>query len=99
MQKKNFGASKKVQDAIRYHTTGNMEMDNFAKIIYLADKIEENRNYEEVETLRDMANQNLDSAILFVLDFTIQKSIKKQTLIHKNTVDLRNILLIGLKLN
>jgi len=46
-----------------------------------------------------MAKQNLDSAILFVLDFTIQKSIKKQTLIHKNTVDLRNILLIGLKLN
>lgn len=92
--KEEFDASESVQNAIKYHTTGNKKMDTFAKIIYLADKIEENRTYEEVERLRELAKENLDKAILFTLDFTIQKSIKKGTLIHPDTVDFRNHLLI-----
>lgn len=92
--KEEFGASLKVQNAIKYHTTGNKNMDTFAKIIYLADKIEESRNYDDVERLRELSNSDLDKAILFVLDFTIQKSIKKESLIHPDTVDLRNYLMI-----
>lgn len=91
--KAEFGASKKVQDAIKYHTTGHIEMDTFAKIIYLADKIEETRDYEEVETLRKLTKENLDVAILYTLDFTIQKSIRKRSLIHPDTINLRNKLL------
>lgn len=92
--KTEFNANEKVQNAIKYHTTGNIKMDKFAKIIYLADKIEENRTYEEVETLRKLAKEDLDKAILFVLDFTIQKSIRKQTLIHPDTIELRNELIL-----
>lgn len=95
--KTEFGASEEVQNAIKYHTTGNIKMDKFAKIIYLADKIEENRTYDEVETLRKHAKENLDKAILYVLDFTIQKSIKKQTLIHPDTIELRNELILKLE--
>ncbi len=91
--KAEFGASEKVQNAIKYHTTGNIEMDTFAKIIYLADKIEETRTYEEVEELRTLAKGDLDRAILFTLDFTIQKSIRKKSLIHPDTINLRNKLL------
>ena len=68
-------------------------MDTFAKIIYLADKIEETRTYEEVEELRTLAKGDLDRAILFTLDFTIQKSIRKKSLIHPDTINLRNKLL------
>lgn len=92
--KTEFGANEKVQDAIKYHTTGNIKMDKFAKIIYLADKIEENRTYDEVEALRKLAKEDLDTAILYVLDFTIQKSIRKQTLIHPDTIELRNELIL-----
>lgn len=88
--KEELGANEKIQNAIKYHTTGNIKMDTFAKIIYLADKIEENRDYEEVETLRELAKQDLDKAILFTLDFTIQKGIKKEKLIHPDTIALRN---------
>ena len=91
--KAEFIASEKVQNAIKYHTTGNIEMDTFAKIIYLADKIEETRTYEEVENLRKLTKDNLDVAILYTLDFTIQKSIRKKSLIHPDTINLRNKLL------
>ncbi len=92
--KAEFNVSEKIQNAIAYHTTGHKDMDTFAKIIYIADKIEENRTYEHVDELREMAKKDLDSAILFTLDFTIQKNIAKKALIHPDTVDLRNALLM-----
>lgn len=91
--KEEFQASKKIQNAIAYHTTGNIEMDKFAKIIYLADKIEENREYEGVEELRKLAKEDLNEAILVVIESTLQKSIRTKRLIHPDTVDLRNYLL------
>jgi len=94
LAKEKFNVCEKVQNAIKYHTTGNIKMDKFAKIIYLADKIEENRSYPEVEDLRKIAKEDLDKAILVLMDFTIQKSIKKQTLIHPDTVETRNYLIL-----
>ena len=88
-----YGLSEQIQKAIEYHTTGNKNMSNFAKIIYLADKIEENRNYEGVEEFRTLAEQDLDKAMLGFLDYTIQRTIKKGHLIHPDTVELRNRLL------
>lgn len=95
LAREKFNICEKIQNAIKYHTTGNIKMDKFAKIIYLADKIEETRKYPEVEDLRRLAKQDLDKAMLFVMDFTIQKSIKKQTLIHPDTIEMRNTLILG----
>ncbi|MCI8519002.1 MAG: HD domain-containing protein [Clostridia bacterium] len=95
LAREKFNICEKIQNAIKYHTTGNIKMDKFAKIIYLADKIEETRNYPEVEELRRLAKQDLDKAMLFVMNFTIQKSIKKQTLIHPDTIEMRNTLILG----
>lgn len=92
--KEEFGASKKVQEAICYHTTGNKDMNVFDKIIYLADKIEENRDYDGVKELREKAKSDLDEAMLFVLDFNIQKNIRKGILIYADTIELRNKLLM-----
>ena len=92
--KNELGLSEKVQNAIKYHTTGNIRMTKFDKIIYLADKIEENRNYDGVEGFRILAKHNIDEAMLSFLDYTIQKSIGKQRLIHPDTVDLRNELIL-----
>lgn len=90
-----FKASEKVAQAIMYHTTGNVKMNKFDKIISLADKIEENRNYEQVEFLRSLAKENLDEAILFMLDRTIKRAVEKGATIHPNTIKLRNYLLIN----
>ena len=93
--KEKYNADEEVQKAILYHTTGNIKMDRFAKIIYLADKLEENRKYEGVEELRKIAQTNLDKAILITIDFVLEKSIKLKRLIHPNTIELRNHIIGG----
>lgn len=91
--KEKYNATQDIQNAIAYHTTGYKNMDRFAKIIYLADKIEENRSYEGVMELREIAKTDLDMAILTTIDFVLSKSIKMNRLIHPNTIDLRNEIL------
>ena len=88
-----FGANKEVQDAIRYHTTGNKKMDKFAKIIYIADKIEENRIYDGVEQLRKIAEKDLDEAILVMLEHVIEKNTQRGIKVHPDTLELREELI------
>lgn len=89
-----FGASEKIQNAIKYHTTGNVKMDKFAKIIFIADKIEGNRDYENVEAVRKLARENIDKAIIYILNFNIQKSVSKNRTVHPDTIHLRNRIII-----
>lgn len=91
--KERYNASEEIQNAILYHTTGNKKMNKFAKIIYVADKVEENREYEVVKELRKLAKKDLDKTILIIIDFVLEKSIKKGRLIHPDTIDLRNKIL------
>lgn len=91
--KERYGASEKVQNAIKYHTTGNVNMDTFAKIIYVADKVEENRTYPGVEELRKLAKEDLDKTILVLIDFVIEKSNRLGRTTHPATVELRKMLI------
>lgn len=87
--KEKYGASEKVQNAILYHTTGNVNMDRFAKIIYVADKVEENRTYDGVEELRKKAKMDLDEAMIIIIDYIIEKSEKQGKKMHPSTLELR----------
>lgn len=95
--KTKYGFSESMQKAIAYHTTGSPEMDTLAKIIFIADKAEETRNYKDIETVRTLAKENLDQCILYILDFTIKQNIDEKKLIHPNSILTRNKLLFNLK--
>ena len=82
-----------VLDAIKYHTTGRENMTQLDKIIYLADAIEEKRNYPGVDHIRKLAKNDLDEAILYSLDHNITYIIEKNDLIHPLTIDARNYLI------
>ncbi|MDU5228967.1 MAG: bis(5'-nucleosyl)-tetraphosphatase (symmetrical) YqeK [Anaerococcus sp.] len=82
-----------VLDAIKYHTTGRENMTQLDKIIYLADAIEEKRNYPGVDHIRKLAKNDLDDAILYSLDHNITYIIEKNDLIHPLTIDARNYLI------
>ena len=43
-----------VLDAIRYHTSGKENMTELGKLIFLADMVEESRNFDGVEALRSL---------------------------------------------
>ena len=90
---KKYGFTEEMQKAILYHTTGHLDMDLLAKIVFAADKIEENREYEGVEELRKLAMQDIDQCTLVILDYTIKKNIDKGVLIHPDGIFARNQLL------
>lgn len=85
--------NKSVIEAIMYHTTGRAGMGVLAKIIFIADAIEESRKYPKVETYREIAKKDLDKALQLILDGQIIFLINEKKVIHPDTVHTRNYLL------
>ncbi len=96
MVKEKYGLCQEIQNAILYHTTTDKNMDMLAKIIYVADKTEKNRKSKEfdIEYERELANKDIDAAIIYILDGNIEEIIKKGKLIHPKAIETRNSLLI-----
>ena len=71
-------------------------MDTFSKIIFIADKIEDGRNYknekkmEQLEETRKLANIDLNKALLFLIDSSLEFTLQKKELIHPDSIDTRN---------
>lgn len=85
--------------AVRYHTTGRAGMTLTEKVIYIADFVSAERNYDDVNVMRALAAQDLDKASLYALRFTIPDLIKKGQTVHKDSLELYNELIIkGIKL-
>lgn len=92
--KKIFGIDDdEIFDAIYYHTTAKADMPMLTKIIYMADVVEPNRNYETVDELRKLAFENIDLAILKAIDFTTCKIIQTGRMLHSETINARNYLI------
>ncbi|MCL1935632.1 MAG: nicotinate-nucleotide adenylyltransferase [Defluviitaleaceae bacterium] len=81
---KDFGIQDKdILNAICYHTTARENMSLLEKIIYVADTIEINRGVnEELNEIRKLAYENIDKAILCILEYTFNKSIQKGQIYH-----------------
>lgn len=90
--KKRFGFNEQMQNAIKYHTTGNVKMDNMAKIIYLADKIEDTRSYEGLKIAREKTNISINKGMLYLLSLGIKKRLDNNKVIHNDSVDMYNML-------
>lgn len=78
---KKFGFSKDMKQSILYHTTGNINMNTMDKIIYIADKTEENRKSKNlilnVEKAIEISNKDLDQGVLYIAGISISYSIEK----------------------
>lgn len=88
-----FLLSDEIKEAIAYHVTGHPSMGKLARIIYLADKIEEGRSYSGVERIREIAEIDLNGALLMAIDSAFNYLINKQLPIHPDSLALRNSLL------
>lgn len=80
----------RVLRAVYHHTTGAPGLSMVEKIVYLADAIEENRNYPGVEKLRRLAFKDFEDALLKVVDNTIKRVISKNIPLHPHSVAFRN---------
>ncbi|WP_338470320.1 bis(5'-nucleosyl)-tetraphosphatase (symmetrical) YqeK [Niallia sp. XMNu-256] len=81
-----------VLNAIRYHTSGRPNMTLLEKIIYLADYIEPGRHFPGVEEVREMANTNLDAALIQSIKNSIGFLMKKNQQIFPLTFHTYNAL-------
>ena len=77
-------------NAIRYHTTGRKNMSLLEKIIFIADFISAERDYNGVEVMREKAERSLEEAIVEGLSFTIKDLIDAERLVHPDTLDAYN---------
>ena len=74
-------------DAVKYHTLGRENMTDLEKILYLADIIEPNRvPFEGMEELRSLCRTNLNCAMLFALDRSIEYIQHRHKKLHSQTL-------------
>lgn len=96
-------ATDDIVNAVRWHTTGRAGMSIFETLIYLADCIEDSREYGDLirlredfwgASLKDMSERerllHLYNAVVRSLDITLGHLIKRSAYIDADTVEFRN---------
>lgn len=83
--------------AIRYHTTAKAELPLLSKILYLADFTSLDRDYEDVDVLRELVNSSLDNAYAYALRYTVLELAGKSNAIHSDTLDAYNEIMLRRK--
>ncbi len=74
-----------IVDAIRYHTTGREGMTLLDKVIFIADFISADRDYDGVDKMREIAARDLDEAVLEGLAYTIYDLSERKITIAPDT--------------
>ncbi|MBR3200539.1 MAG: bis(5'-nucleosyl)-tetraphosphatase (symmetrical) YqeK [Mogibacterium sp.] len=86
-----FGvADKEILDSVRYHTTARMDMTLLDEVIFVADVVEDNRTYSDLDYYQDLAYRDLDQACLEILEYTIGSLTSKGMEIDKDTLEARD---------
>lgn len=81
--------------AVRYHTTGKEGMNLLEKIVYIADYISKERDYPDVDVMRKLSKEvSLEEASLYALRYSIRKFESMGGIIHTDSVDYYNELII-----
>jgi len=79
-----------ILDAIKYHTTAKKDMSLTAKILYLADFTSLDRDYPDVDVIREYVNVSLEKAFMYALQYSITDLVERKRAIHPDTVDAFN---------
>lgn len=92
--KKEFGVDdSEILSAIRWHTLGKIDMTDFEKIIFLADKVEpRTRDKDYLDEVRSFLDEDdgLNKAMLICYKETIKSLVKRDLKICPVTIDIYN---------
>lgn len=83
--------------AVRYHTTGRAGMSLLEKVVYIADYTSAERDYPDVDVIRQKAENSLEEAMLYGLQFTINENVSAARVIHPDSIDAYNEVAVSLK--
>ena len=76
--------------AVRYHTTAKKGMTTLEKVLYLADFTSADRDYADVDIMREKVDKSIEEAMEYALSYTINELIEKRSQIHPDTMDAYN---------
>ena len=82
-------------NAIRYHTTSRKGASLLEDVVYIADFISDDRDYPDVDVMREKAQRSLKEAKEYGLAYTIADNTQKGRRVGANTVEAYNELLNG----
>lgn len=88
-----------ILDAVRYHTTAKADMSLTAKILYLADFTSKDRNYPDVNIIRNLVDKSLEEAFIYALKYSIIDLTERSKAIHPDTVAAFNETVLSLEDN
>ena len=86
-----------ILDSVRYHTTARKGMSLLEEIVFVADVVEDNRTYSDLDYYQDLAYKDLDQACLEILEYTIGDLTAKGRVIDKDTLEARDWVLNKIK--
>lgn len=76
--------------AVRYHTTARANMSLLEKVLYVADFTSADRNYDDIDVIREKAERSLEEAMIYGLQYTIVEKVKKAQPIHEDSISAYN---------
>lgn len=85
LAKERYNINDNIYYAIKYHTIGNENMNAFAKIIFIADKIGRKNLKPELELIKELAFQDIDKSILKFLELSSKKLTSQGLKVHFET--------------
>ena len=74
-----------ILNAVRYHTTGRAGMSLLETILYLADFTSADRDYPDVDVLRELTDRDLLEAMEYAAAYTIQDLQQAGLTVHPDT--------------
>lgn len=88
-------ADEEILSAVRYHTTGRAGMSLLEQVLFTADFTSADRNYPDVDVMREYADQSLLKAIRYGVEYTIRDLIEQGRPVHPDTLAVYNEIVLS----
>ncbi len=72
--------------AVRYHTTARANMLHLEKILYLADFTSADRDYDDIDIMRQKVEISMEAALDYALSYSINDLVSRGKPLHLDTV-------------
>ena len=76
--------------AVRYHTTAREDMTHLEKLLYLADFTSADRDYDDIDIMRQRVEISMEAAMSYALSYTINDLVLRGKPLHLDTVKAYN---------
>lgn len=89
-----LGEDEEIVRAIACHTTAKGGMTLLEKVLFLADFISEDRDYDGVEQMRKATLRSMEEGLEIALSFSIVDLVERRKAVHPDTLDAYNELVL-----